>query len=102
MEPLRIPSHGVTINGIAYIAAGAGEHPAVVLLHGLPGNEKNLDLAQAIRGPVGPSSSARSVLGCLMTGLRSFTGMSNPHILHKSFHTPQPTLSAYWNIAGDD
>lgn len=49
MQVLHIPSHGETINGIAYVAAGAGEHPAVVLLHGLPGNEKNLDLAQAIR-----------------------------------------------------
>ena len=49
MEVLHIPSHGVAINGVAYLAAGAGEHPTVVLLHGLPGNEKNLDLAQAIR-----------------------------------------------------
>jgi len=49
MEVLHIPSHGLLLNGIAYVAAGAGEHPVVVLLHGLPGNEKNLDLAQAIR-----------------------------------------------------
>ena len=49
MDVLHIPSHGVKINGIAYLAAGAGEHPTVVLFHGLPGNEKNLDLAQAIR-----------------------------------------------------
>jgi pimeloyl-ACP methyl ester carboxylesterase len=49
MEVLHIPSHGLLLNGVAYVAAGAGEHPVVVLLHGLPGNEKNLDLAQAIR-----------------------------------------------------
>jgi len=49
MEVLHIPSHGLRLNGIAYVAAGAGPHPVVVLLHGLPGNEKNLDLAQAIR-----------------------------------------------------
>jgi pimeloyl-ACP methyl ester carboxylesterase len=49
MEVLHIPSGGVEINGVAYVAAGAGAHPAVVLFHGLPGNEKNLDLAQAIR-----------------------------------------------------
>jgi uncharacterized protein len=49
MEVLHIPSGGVEINGVAYLAAGAGPHPTVVLLHGLPGNEKNLDLAQAIR-----------------------------------------------------
>ena len=49
MEVMHIPSGGVLINGVAYVAAGAGAHPTVVLLHGLPGNEKNLDLAQAIR-----------------------------------------------------
>ena len=48
-EVLHIPSGGVEINGLAYVPAGAGPHPTVVLLHGLPGNEKNLDLAQAIR-----------------------------------------------------
>jgi pimeloyl-ACP methyl ester carboxylesterase len=49
MEVLHIPSGGVEINGLAYIARGPGPHPVVVLLHGLPGNEKNLDLAQAVR-----------------------------------------------------
>ena len=49
MEVLHIPSGGVEINGLAYIAPGPGSHPTVLLLHGLPGNEKNLDLAQAIR-----------------------------------------------------
>jgi pimeloyl-ACP methyl ester carboxylesterase len=49
MEVLHIPSGGVKINGVAYLAAGAGPHPTLVLLHGLPGNEKNLDLAQAVR-----------------------------------------------------
>ncbi|HZK98303.1 MAG TPA: alpha/beta fold hydrolase [Caulobacteraceae bacterium] len=48
-EVLHIASHGVEINGLAYLVAGAGVHPTVVLFHGLPGNEKNLDLAQAIR-----------------------------------------------------
>lgn len=32
-----------------YMAAGAGPHPTVLLLHGLPGNEQNVDLAQSIR-----------------------------------------------------
>ncbi|MGZ3375576.1 MAG: alpha/beta hydrolase family protein [Phenylobacterium sp.] len=49
MEVLHIPSGGVEINGVAYLASGAGVHPTLVLLHGLPGNEKNLDLAQAVR-----------------------------------------------------
>ena len=31
------------------MAAGRGPHPIVILLHGNPGSERNLDLAQAIR-----------------------------------------------------
>jgi len=49
MEVLHIPSGGVKINGVAYTAGGAGRHPTFVFFHGLPGNEKNLDLAQAVR-----------------------------------------------------
>ncbi|WP_262408048.1 alpha/beta hydrolase family protein [Sphingopyxis sp. OPL5] len=49
MEVVHIPSGGVEINGVVYIAAGAGPHPTVILCHGLPGNEKSLDLAQAMR-----------------------------------------------------
>ena len=49
MAAVQVPSHGALLNGLVYVAAGAGPHPAVVLLHGFPGNEKNLDLAQAIR-----------------------------------------------------
>lgn len=49
MEVLHIPSGGVEINGVAYLAAGAGPHPTVVICHGWPGNEKNLDLAQVLR-----------------------------------------------------
>jgi pimeloyl-ACP methyl ester carboxylesterase len=49
MEAFEIPSHGQQLNAIAYLAAGQGPHPVVIVLHGFPGNEKNLDLAQAIR-----------------------------------------------------
>jgi pimeloyl-ACP methyl ester carboxylesterase len=49
MESFQIPSHGALLNAIEYEAAGAGPHPVVIVLHGFPGNEKNLDLAQAIR-----------------------------------------------------
>jgi uncharacterized protein len=49
MVVLHVPSHGVEINGIAYRPSGAGPHPTLVIFHGLPGNEKNLDLAQAAR-----------------------------------------------------
>jgi pimeloyl-ACP methyl ester carboxylesterase len=49
MVTFQIPSHGSMLNALAYVAEGAGPHPVVILLHGFPGNEKNLDLAQAIR-----------------------------------------------------
>lgn len=44
-----IPSHGAKIYSELYIASGAGPHPTVLMLHGFPGNEKNLDLAHSIR-----------------------------------------------------
>jgi pimeloyl-ACP methyl ester carboxylesterase len=49
MQVLHVPSGGVKINGIALLAPGAGVHPTLVFLHGLPGNEKNIDLLQAVR-----------------------------------------------------
>lgn len=44
-----LPSHGEMLLGVFYLAAGAGPHPTVILMHGFPGFEQNLDLAQAIR-----------------------------------------------------
>ena len=47
--PQAIPSYGVNLNAVLYTAAGAGPHPTILLLHGLPGNKQNVDLAQAMR-----------------------------------------------------
>ncbi|WP_260583374.1 S9 family peptidase [Sphingopyxis sp. PET50] len=47
--PTGPPTDRVEINGVVYIPSGPGPHPTVILCHGLPGNEKNLDLAQAMR-----------------------------------------------------
>ena len=49
MQTMQIPSHGAKLNALMYVAAGAKPHPTVILLHGFPGNERNLDLAQDIR-----------------------------------------------------
>jgi pimeloyl-ACP methyl ester carboxylesterase len=49
MEAVDITSRGSSMHGIVYLAEGAGPHPTVILLHGFPGNEQNLDLAQSIR-----------------------------------------------------
>jgi predicted alpha/beta-fold hydrolase len=49
IEELTIISDGARMPGLVYLANGTGPHPTVVLLHGFPGNEKNLDLAQVLR-----------------------------------------------------
>jgi pimeloyl-ACP methyl ester carboxylesterase len=49
IQTFQFPSHGALLNALIYVAAGRGPHPTVILLHGFPGNERNLDLAQSIR-----------------------------------------------------
>lgn len=55
-DEYRPALHGILIPGkrgkllsTLYTAGGAGPHPTVLLLHGIPGNEQNEDLAQALR-----------------------------------------------------
>jgi uncharacterized protein len=49
LASFQLPSHGSLLNAFVYVAPGPGPHPVVVLLHGFPGNERNLDLAQTLR-----------------------------------------------------
>jgi pimeloyl-ACP methyl ester carboxylesterase len=49
LVPFALPTHGVNVNAVLFTANGRGPHPTVLLLHGLPGNEQNLDLARAIQ-----------------------------------------------------
>ena len=44
-----MPSHGSMLLGVFYLAAGAGPHPTAIVLHGFPGFEQNLDIAQTFR-----------------------------------------------------
>lgn len=46
---LQLPSAGSLLQGFMYKANGSLPHPTLILLHGYPGNERNLDLAQAVR-----------------------------------------------------
>ena len=46
---LQFESGGKLVNAMLYLPSGAGPHPAVILLHGLPGNEQNLDLARTMQ-----------------------------------------------------
>lgn len=42
-------SAGIELAGLLHLPAGPGPHPVVVFLQGFPGNERNLDVAQALR-----------------------------------------------------
>lgn len=46
---LSIPSGNSVMQGFIYTANGRHRHPTLLLLHGFPGNERNLDLAQVVR-----------------------------------------------------
>ena len=48
-DELNIPSGGSLLQGFILTANGGQKHPTLILLHGYPGNEKNLDLAQVVR-----------------------------------------------------
>ena len=49
VEAPDILRHGSRMNAVFFQASGAEPHPTVLLLHGFPGNEKNLDLAYVLR-----------------------------------------------------
>ena len=46
---LAIPSGNSVVQGFIYKANGGQKHPTLLLLHGFPGNERNLDVAQVVR-----------------------------------------------------
>ena len=48
-KQLLVPSGGVGMNALFLLASGEAPKPTLILMHGLPGNERNLDLAQAVR-----------------------------------------------------
>lgn len=49
MAAVSIDSNTGRMFGVMYTAQGCRPHPTMIILHGFPGTEKNLDLAQAFR-----------------------------------------------------
>jgi pimeloyl-ACP methyl ester carboxylesterase len=46
---VTVASGDATLLGVLHLPAGPGPHPVAVLAHGFPGNERNFDLAHALR-----------------------------------------------------
>jgi diadenosine tetraphosphate (Ap4A) HIT family hydrolase/acetyl esterase/lipase len=49
MAAFTVPTVGVRVNAMMYLASGDQPHPTMLMLHGFPGNETNIDLMQAVR-----------------------------------------------------
>ncbi|CAN7585637.1 alpha/beta fold hydrolase [Caulobacter sp. LjRoot300] len=49
MVVFTVPTGGVRVNAMMYLASGDQPHPTMLMLHGFPGNETNIDLMQAVR-----------------------------------------------------
>jgi len=49
LDGVTFQSHGCRLLGMFYRGAGGAPRPTALLLHGLPGVEKNLDIAYALR-----------------------------------------------------
>jgi diadenosine tetraphosphate (Ap4A) HIT family hydrolase/pimeloyl-ACP methyl ester carboxylesterase/predicted small lipoprotein YifL len=49
MAAFTVPTGGVRVNALMYLASGDQPHPTLLFLHGFPGNETNIDLMQAVR-----------------------------------------------------
>lgn len=49
MAAFTVPTGGVAVNALMYLASGEQPHPTMLFLHGFPGNETNIDLMQAVR-----------------------------------------------------
>ena len=48
-QSILIPGRRGKLLSLLYRTGGKGPHPAVLMCHGFPGNEQNLDIAQALR-----------------------------------------------------
>lgn len=49
LSSIKIVSKGCNLLGTMFTAQGKEKHPTAILLHGFPGYEENLDLAQGLR-----------------------------------------------------
>jgi dipeptidyl aminopeptidase/acylaminoacyl peptidase len=94
MREISFESGGSKLNGLVYIADGPGPHPTTILLHGYAGNERNLDLAQALR------RAGTNVVYFNYRGTWGSGGtFSIPHALEDVAHVVARARDAEWTSA---
>ena len=94
---IAVPSHGAQLLGALYLAAGANAHPTVILYHGFPGYEQNLDLAQALR---------RAGYNVLAVHYRGSWGIKGGFLsptqsrmaMRRSSGSPRPAIAAKYRV----
>jgi uncharacterized protein len=111
METLQIFSHGQPMNAVFYMASGAPPRPTVLFFHGSPGNEQNLDLAQAIRragwnvltlhyrGAWG-SAGTYSIAHCVEDSLAAISYLRDPKVIAKYNLEPGRIVVAGHSMGG--
>jgi len=85
VEGVFLASGGSKVLGTFYAPDGEARRPAVALLHGLPGTEKNLDLAHHLR---------RSGIGCLAIYFRGAWGSEGD--FHMEHLVPDTQAALDW------
>jgi len=85
VQGVFLASGGSKVLGTFYAPGGEARRPAVVLLHGLPGTEKNLDLAHHLR---------RSGIGCLAIYFRGAWGSEGD--FHMDHLVPDTQAALDW------
>ncbi len=111
MVAFQLPTGTEKINALLYLAAGDGPKPALLLLHGFPGNEQNLDLAQAARragwdvltlhyrGSWG-SDGTFSFVNCIEDARNAARWLQSESFIKQTGHTPSRIAVAGHSMGG--
>ncbi|MBI3763539.1 MAG: alpha/beta fold hydrolase [Chloroflexi bacterium] len=92
LDGVTFRSHGDKLLGTLFRAAGDGPRPTLVLIHGIPGVEKNTDIAYALRD-VGWNVFQFHYRGCWgSAGKYSLTGILDDIAAATDFIAAHPTV----------
>jgi pimeloyl-ACP methyl ester carboxylesterase len=94
IDGVTFTSQGCRLLGGFYRAAGAGPRPSVILLHGVPGTEQNLDIAYALR-EAGINCLYFHYRGCWgSSGNYTFSGLADDVRAAADWIVEQPAVDA--------